>query len=100
MALPAGEDVHYVIPVDPNSGVAAPRSGPAADAFAVTPSNSTNFTQGTAVGLYVGVTGDVVLVTPAGNAVTFKAAPVGFLPVACIRVNSTGTTATNIVGLL
>lgn len=81
---------------------------PAGSAFAVTPSDTANLpnnnpAQGlTCRGLYVGVSGDVA-VTPAGNAdgtsVVFKAAPVGFLPVACKRVWATGTAATNIVAL-
>lgn len=73
--------------------------GPATDAFAVTPSNTTLFTQGTVRALYIGVTGDVTVLCASG-AVTFTAVPVGWFPVNCTRVNSTGTTATNIVGLL
>jgi len=73
--------------------------GPASDAFAVTPSNSANFTQGAARALYIGVTGDVSVVCLSGS-VTFTAVPVGWFPVNCTRVNATGTTATNIVGLL
>lgn len=73
----------------------------AIDAFAVTPSDSVNFTQGTIRGLYVGGTGNVSLVTGNGNTVLFSAIPAGtFLPVLCSRVNSTATTATLIVGLV
>lgn len=50
-------------------------------------------------GLYVGVSGDVKITDMNGVATVFKAAPVGFLNVACTLVWSTGTTATNIVGL-
>lgn len=56
--------------------------------------------------LYIGVTGDVVVVTVGdqtnggqGTAVTFKVHPVGYMPVQVRRVLSTGTTATNIVAL-
>lgn len=75
-------------------------AGPASDAFAVTPSNSTSFSQGTARGLYIGTTGDVSVVTPSGVTVVFTAVPVGWFPVNCTRVNVTGTTAANIVGLI
>lgn len=71
----------------------------AEDFFAITPHNSTNFTYAVR-GIYVGVTGDVVAVTEGGAAITFKAVPAGMiLPVRAIRVNSTGTTATDLVGL-
>lgn len=73
-------------------------SEPAYDAVAVTPSDSTNLTVN-ARALYIGVTGDVTLVTINGNAVLFKAVAVGILPVGCSRVNNTATTATNIVAL-
>lgn len=75
-------------------------NAPASDAFAVTPSDSVNFTNG-ARSLYVGVTGNVAVVTPAGTVVTFTAVPAGtVLPVEASRVNATGTTATSIVGLI
>ena len=50
--------------------------------------------------LYIGVSGDVTvrLKDDAGN-VTFKSVPIGFLPVQVKLVLSTGTTATNIIGL-
>ena len=73
-------------------------SAPAATCAAVTPHDSTNFTN-TARALYIGGTGDVVVVDTAGTATTFTAVPVGILPVQCIRVNSTDTTATDIVAL-
>lgn len=49
--------------------------------------------------LYVGVTGDVAVTMRAGGDVTFKAVPVGILRVAVEVVKSTGTTATDILGL-
>lgn len=67
-----------------------------ADAFAVTPSDSTVIT---AFGFYVGVTGNVAVVTSRGTGVTFTAVPAGeIIPLAISKVMSTGTTATNIVG--
>ena len=50
--------------------------------------------------LYVGVTGDVVaLLADASSVVTFKAMPVGFHPIRVLRVNSTSTTATNMLAI-
>lgn len=69
---------------------------PQPDAFAVTPSDVT--TQ-PANALYVGTTGNVAVVTEAGTTVTFSNVPVGILPIRVIQVLSTGTTASNIVGL-
>lgn len=77
----------------------AKNTAPAEDAFTVTPSDTANFTSGPARALYIGVSGDVTLITTGGNAVLFKAVPVGILPVRCTRVNATGTAATNIVAL-
>lgn len=52
-------------------------------------------------GIYVGVTGDVVIRTIVGNDVTFKAVPGGTtLPIACRGVVTTGTTATDLVGYI
>ncbi len=70
---------------------------PAADAEVIVPSDSAN--QGPFRALYIGVTGDITLVTLGGNTVLFKAVPVGVLQVGCSRVNSTATTATYVVGL-
>jgi hypothetical protein len=69
---------------------------------AVTPSDSTLI--GTALGdtkgLYIGGGGNVTCIDCTGAAVTFTAVPVGtVLPVRTRRVNSTNTTATNIVAL-
>lgn len=69
----------------------------ATKAAAVTPNDSTVVN---AIALYIGVTGDVAIKTDANaTAVTFKAVPVGILPVKAYNVMSTGTTATNIVAL-
>ena len=74
---------------------------PATKAFAITPSDSTKFDE-TVRAIYVGVGGDVVVVVKDGEAaITFKNAQTGsILPIRCVRVNSTSTTATNLVGLL
>lgn len=66
---------------------------------AVTPHDSTNLTAGCR-GLYVGVGGNVVVVAPDDTFVTFVGVPAGaVLPVQAKRVNSTSTTATNIIAL-
>lgn len=76
----------------------AEMSDPAGGAFAVTPSDSTVLAGVRA--LYVGVSGDVAVVTPGRTAaVTFTAHPVGYMPVRATHVLETGTTATNIVAL-
>lgn len=50
--------------------------------------------------IYVGVTGDVSITNSQGTAIVFKAVPVGRMRIAAARVNSTGTTATNMIGLV
>lgn len=51
--------------------------------------------------LYIGGAGNVAVVTEAGNTVTFTAVPVGTqLDIRTKQVLATGTTATNIVGML
>ena len=86
---------------------------PARRAIAVTPNDNNDVTKGGgdnapsyASALYVGVAGDISLITAgdnsangAGTPVLFKAVPVGVLNVQVRRVKATGTTATNIVGL-
>jgi hypothetical protein len=66
---------------------------------AVTPHDSTNFTDGVCIGIYVGGAGDAVLIQQ-GNAVTYTGLLAGsYYPFECTRINSTSTTATNIVAL-
>jgi hypothetical protein len=80
--------------------VTRPESAASSEAsFAITPSDSVNFTYAIR-GIYVGGTGNIVVVNENGSTVTFSNVPVGLiLPVRCIRVNSTSTTATLMVGL-
>jgi hypothetical protein len=75
-------------------------SAPAFSFVAVTPSDTVGFGF-SARGLYVGVGGTVAVVgLQGGSAVNFVGVPTGaVLDVQCIRVNATGTTATNIVAL-
>lgn len=80
--------------------VTDPESAASAESFfAITKSDTANFAF-TVRGIYVGGTGDVVAITEGGTAVTFSSVPAGaILPIRAIRVNSTSTTATNMVGL-
>lgn len=72
---------------------------PATKAAAVTPSDGTDLTS-IPRALYVGVSGDVsVDMEESGDAIVFKAVPVGILPIRVKRVRATGTTATNILAL-
>lgn len=74
-------------------------SGPYSEAIAVTPHNTNELTYVTRA-IYVGVTGDVkVNLYGSGTSITFKAVPVGILPIRVKLVASTGTTATDIVAL-
>lgn len=49
--------------------------------------------------LYVGETGDIKVTTIGGSTVTFKAMPVGFVPVQVKKVWATDTTAKDIIAL-
>lgn len=69
---------------------------------AITPHDSTDFTDGVCRSIYVGGAGNVVAVEPGdnGTAVTFIGVPAGStLNIMAKRVNSTSTTATNMVAL-
>lgn len=68
-------------------------------AEAVTPNDSVDLPN-VARSLYVGVTGNIQLITLGGNTVTFVGIQAGtVLPIRTSRVGSTGTTATNILAL-
>ena len=76
-------------------------AGPSASFAAVVPHNTTNLTVPTR-GLFIGVAGNVSVVPLASpsTSVVFKNVAAGsVLPVAALRVNATGTTATDIVAL-
>lgn len=74
-------------------------TSPAEDYVTISPSDTTNFVDGTCRGIYVGVTGNIAVVNEIGSVVTFSNVPVGIFPVRAIRVNSTNTTATMLVAL-
>ena len=68
------------------------------DAVVIVPSDSVNLA--TAAVIYVGVGGNIKVTTAQGTAITFTGVVAGsVLPIQVIRVWSTGTTATNMVGI-
>lgn len=71
----------------------------ASHAVAVTPHDTTILTGGTCRSLYVGTTGNIAVLMASGATATFNSVPVGILPIQVQRVNSTNTTASNIVAL-
>lgn len=88
-------------PLDPQSIPGALQEMVPNSSFrAVTPSDTYPIKGGPARALYVGGTGDVAAINENGVAVTFVAVPAGaVLPIVTARVNSTGTSATDIVAL-
>jgi hypothetical protein len=75
-------------------------TAPASNAFAIAPSDTLELAE-TTRGLYIGGSGTVALVTKDGGTVTFAGLSAGtVLPVSAARVLATGTTATNLVGLV
>jgi hypothetical protein len=76
---------------------------PGASVAAVTPSDSTDIAKLNGHyprALWVGGTGNVVIVTPDGEAATLANVADGtLLPIQARRVNSTSTTATSIVAI-
>ena len=84
---------------DPFATRAVGLGDPGANYFAITPHNSTNFAVVTR-GIYVGGDGNVVAIDQDDTAVTFVGCVAGtVLPIRAKRVNSTSTTATNLVGI-
>lgn len=87
-----------------NSANGITHSAPAVAVRAVTPHDTNELSQSDSGefprGLYVGTTGNIALVAMNDSAsVTLTAVPVGFVPIRCRKVLSTGTTASNIVAL-
>lgn len=74
---------------------------PAVSAAAITPSDISSNNFDSCQGIYVGGAGNVAVVFEGdGTAVVFNSVPAGtVLPVRAIRINSTNTTATNLVAL-
>lgn len=83
-------------------GPAGPSAGtnPSLMFRVVTPNDTVNVHGSEFRALYVGVSGNVHVVPEFGDPCVFQNVPAGtILPVQGIRVNATGTTATNIVAL-
>jgi hypothetical protein len=77
----------------------SPKSGPATDGAAITPSDTVDMTT-PARGIYVGTGGNVKLITVAGSTLTFVSVPSGYIiPMQTKRVFSTLTTASNMIAL-
>ncbi len=72
---------------------------PVFDAFAVTASDSTDLAQVTR-GIYVGGGGHLKVTLAGGSTVTFSNLSAGIWPFEVVRVFATGTTATNLIGLV
>ncbi len=71
----------------------------AGDGFTITPHNDNDLAVHAAA-IYVGVVGDVKIITAKGTTLTFKAVPGGtIIPIDTARVLATGTDATFLVGL-
>lgn len=66
-------------------------------AVAITPSDTA---QQTYRAIYVGGAGNVTVIPEGGGSALFTAPPVGtIIPIRCVKVMATGTTATALVGL-
>ncbi len=79
-----------------NSGL----TSPANNAFAITPDDANDLSEITRA-LYVGVAGNIAVVMKSGETVNFIGVSSGaILPIRVARLNETGTTASNIVGLV
>lgn len=75
-------------------------NAPAYHGFDITPSDSVKLTEAT-TGLWIGGTGTLKVLFNADTVpVTLDAVPVGLLKISVIQVFATGTTCTNIVGLV
>lgn len=58
-----------------------------------------NLSRGVCQAIYVGVSGNISLFMEDGTSISLLSVPIGLLPVRALRVNATGTTATNMVAL-
>ena len=88
-----------VAAIDDYVQLATGLDSPYRHAAAVTPSDTVDLAD-VSRGLYVGVTGDINLITANGETVLFKGATAGsILRVQAGRIKATSTTATNLVAL-
>lgn len=85
---------------DKFEGRARSFDGPANDGFSVTPSDVSTLTDITRA-IYVGTAGNISLTLTSGAALTFMNVPSGtILPVRATEVKATGTSATDLIGLI
>lgn len=68
-------------------------------AYAITKSDATDFAEGLCQAIFVGTAGNVVVVFQDGTTCVFKCAAGQVLTVRAKRVNSTSTTASDMVAL-
>ena len=80
-----------------NGDVQMPFAG--SDVIPVVKSDTVDFPE-MAIGLYVGGAGAISMVTARGATRVITVAANAYIPIGLIRVNSTGTTATNMVAIL
>lgn len=87
--------------IDPVSGVTIDRDDPGVDGFVITP-HDVNELAVLPRAIYVGVSGDITCRSAMGTVdLVFKAVPAGStLPFAARYIRATGTTATNMIGLI
>lgn len=78
----------------------ADETASAADAQVVAPNDGADLPDGPCIALYVGVGGNIRIITAMNTDVTFVGVgSSGLLPVRAKKVFATGTTATNIIAL-
>lgn len=78
------------------------------DWFRIEPNDRYNFVGDTVrnpkgyakASLYIGVPGDVAVVSEDGSVEIFKNVDKGWFPCSCVRVNATGTNAQEIMGVI
>lgn len=87
------------MPTDRYDKHASSLMAPADDGFAITPNDGADLAR-VPRSIYVGGAGNIALVTAKGTSLTFQGLSAGqVLPLRVNRVLSTGTTATNLIGL-
>lgn len=86
--------------VDRFANTQASLSGPASSGFSITPNDATDLAE-TVRALYVGGGGNLSVTMLSGEVLTLANVFAGsILPLRAVRVRATGTTATDIVGLV
>ena len=69
--------------------------------FEITPSDDNNLTHGTVRAIYVGTGGNLSVEDMRGNVVIYQNIPDGYrLDIRAVKVRATGTTASDLVGLV